>query len=474
MTELSLRGAHDDGERLVLADAAGVEYTLVVDDALRSALRRMQADASGASTGEAVRPRDIQKMIRSGMTADDVAAATGADLEHIRRYEHPVLAERSHIAEQAGRVLIYPDADGSSPTPLAELTRRRLRMREVDLDTLEWDAWKRADGSWYVEARFTAGSRTRTAGWTYSRGSVSPQDDEARWLSDSGPTDSGPIPNFGSADERHSGPPVPDAVAQPAARRPDPLTAQAARPSRDHQTETGRILESLRRRRGTAGEVPSARREAQETPGAPAPPVADDTAPGRLRLVDEGDAARIDGAHTAPSAPSEATDAGVVAVGAADEQPADPHSTAPILERGELPGHDGDDSAYTGPRIVPQVTAPAAPTAPAQPEAESRRSALDHPSLLDEPGVMDRDEPASASDPAADAAETADAQPEAPSSPQAETASERAAEPVSAPAAADDAASGETSGEQPEEPAKKRGRASVPSWDEIMFGSKRD
>src|SRR5699024_7433519 len=67
------------------------------------------------------------------------------------------------------------------------------------------------------------------------------QDDEARWLSDTGPTDSGPIPDFGSGAERRR-------------RAADPLPVASARstPSRDHQTETGRILESLRRRRGVA------------------------------------------------------------------------------------------------------------------------------------------------------------------------------------------------------------------------------
>src|SRR5690625_7169803 len=75
-------------------------------------------------------------------------------------------------------------------------------MRDVDIETMEWDSWKQQDGNWYVQLSFTAADRIRTASWHYYRRSLTPIDDEAKWLADSGPTDTGPIPNYGSGAER--------------------------------------------------------------------------------------------------------------------------------------------------------------------------------------------------------------------------------------------------------------------------------
>src|SRR5699024_5789243 len=173
MTQLTLRGLTDQEEALVLVDPTGAEHRLPVDDAVIGAVRRARrAHASEAPRGESLRPRDIQALIRSGLTAEDVAAETGEDVEHIRLYERPVLSERRHIAQQAGRVLVYPDTDAGAPAPLAALALQRLELREVDPETMEWDAWKRQDGTWFVELTFVAGSRRRSAGWSYARGSV--------------------------------------------------------------------------------------------------------------------------------------------------------------------------------------------------------------------------------------------------------------------------------------------------------------
>src|SRR5699024_6398164 len=138
MTQLTLRGLTDQEDALVLVDPTGAEHRLSVDDAVIGAVRRARrAHASEAPRGDALRPRDIQAMVRSGLTADDIASETGEDVEHIRRYERPVLDERRHIAQQAGRVLVYPDTDTGSPTPLAELALERLERSEEHTSELQ-------------------------------------------------------------------------------------------------------------------------------------------------------------------------------------------------------------------------------------------------------------------------------------------------------------------------------------------------
>ncbi|MBD8020170.1 septation protein SepH [Brevibacterium gallinarum] len=429
MTELTFRGVHSDGEHLQLSDAAGNDYLLLIDESLYAAIRAHRLESAAQKQqrhGQQVRPRDIQAMIRSGMTAEEVADATGESLEHIRRYEHPVLAERGHISRQARETLVYPDSSpDDSPSPLVRLCEERLKLRDVDIETMSWDAWKQNSGSWYVELSFIAADRRRRAGWEYSRGSMIPLDDEARWLADSGPTDSGPIPNYGSGSERAYN-----------AEHQDSSGSDAT-PLRDHQAETGRILESLRRRRSRSAETGALDSQNPRTDGpvpgvdpaeaaadAPVQPVPQQQSRGRLHAVADAPAARPDGAHTALSAPEEADDAGRLPLPA--EQPGSSQSAAP------------GGAAQSTFDIFD-----------------------DQPSLLDEPGVSDgrnSTQPIMTS------------QPDAP-----QAGSPAAAEPTSGGSASGSAAdSGESAEPAGEEPKKKNGRSSVPSWDEIMFGTKRD
>ncbi|MGL5829384.1 MAG: septation protein SepH, partial [Angustibacter sp.] len=106
MLDLRLVGVHDDGEHLVLSNSEGQRFRLRVDDSLRAAVRRdrphlgqLQIEKAGG-----LRPKDIQARIRAGATAEQIAAATDWPVDRIRRYEGPVLAERSHIAEVAQTV----------------------------------------------------------------------------------------------------------------------------------------------------------------------------------------------------------------------------------------------------------------------------------------------------------------------------------------------------------------------------------
>ncbi|HJA39550.1 MAG TPA: hypothetical protein H9793_11295, partial [Candidatus Brevibacterium intestinigallinarum] len=254
------------------------------------------------------------------------------------------------------------------------------------------------------------------------------RDDEALWLSDSGPTDSGPIPDYGTGEERRRRASAPSASSLTESPGPRPG------PARDHQTETGRILESLRRRRGVAPSAGDPAPVGTQPTGAAAPSPA--TGAGGLRLVGDANDTTIDGAHTAPSRPEDAQDASIVALpssaGGESRAPAShDHHTEPIgTPRFDAPAPASPDAAGPQP-TAPEAEAPAAPT-----DADGPGS--DHPSLLDDPALADW----------SDGQE--DASPEAP------------AENASSPAAPDEEAQTQ----------RRRGRASVPSWDEIMFGGR--
>ncbi|MCG7309000.1 septation protein SepH [Brachybacterium sp. ACRRE] len=182
MRELELDGIHDDGEHIVLRDPDGEQYTLRIDEALRAAVRR-DRPALGliqSSEATALRPREIQALLRGGRTADEISEMASIDVEHVRRYEGPVLAERGFTAERARGFKV----DRSGGPVLDEIVTERLAARQA-LEGLRWDAWRLPDGTWNLELVFRSGGRDREAHWIadMTRQVVVAEDDEARWLS---------------------------------------------------------------------------------------------------------------------------------------------------------------------------------------------------------------------------------------------------------------------------------------------------
>ena len=186
MQDLRLIGVHEDGQHLLLADAAVVRYRLTLDDALRAAARRdrprlgqLQIEIEGG-----LRPRDVQALVRSGLSTEEVADRAGWTVEKVRRFEGPVLAEREHVASRAQQCAV--GSRGTGPVTLAERVAERLRDRGVDRGAVQWDSARDEEGTWSVTLAFLAGGRERTATWHYEPlgGSVTASNDEARWLSE--------------------------------------------------------------------------------------------------------------------------------------------------------------------------------------------------------------------------------------------------------------------------------------------------
>ncbi|MCI2240394.1 septation protein SepH [Kineococcus sp. TRM81007] len=195
MQDLRLVGVHDDGEHVVLVGADGARYRLRVDEALRAAVRRDRARLGQLQIQleSQLRPRDIQARIRAGESAEEIAESGGLPLDRVRRYEGPVLAERAHVVGLARRTA-YGRSGGNGT--LEELVVSRLSARAVDLEGTRWDAWRQEDGDWTVQVEFVAGGRGRVARWSFDPGSraLTATDDEARWLSEEEPAEAGPLP----------------------------------------------------------------------------------------------------------------------------------------------------------------------------------------------------------------------------------------------------------------------------------------
>ncbi|MFI6861489.1 septation protein SepH [Streptomyces sp. NPDC050421] len=201
MPELRVVAVSNDGTRLVLKAADSTEYTLPIDERLRAAVRndRARLGQIEIEVESHLRPRDIQARIRAGASAEEVAQFAGIPVDRVRRFEGPVLAERAFMAERARKTPVRRPGENTGTGPqLGEAVQERLLLRGADKETVQWDSWRRDDGTWEVLLVYRVAGEPHSASWTYDppRRLVQAVDDEARSLI--GETDdvAAPEPSF--------------------------------------------------------------------------------------------------------------------------------------------------------------------------------------------------------------------------------------------------------------------------------------
>ncbi len=185
MPELRVVAVSNDGTRLVLKAADSTEYTLPIDERLRAAVRgdRPRLGQIEIEVESHLRPRDIQARIRAGASAEEVAQLAGIPVDRVRRFEGPVLAERAFMAERARKTPVRRPGENAGPQ-LGEAVQERLTLRGAEKDTVQWDSWRRDDGTWEVLLVYRVAGEPHSASWTYDppRRLVAAVDDEARSL----------------------------------------------------------------------------------------------------------------------------------------------------------------------------------------------------------------------------------------------------------------------------------------------------
>ncbi|KQM15145.1 hypothetical protein ASF83_03870 [Plantibacter sp. Leaf171] len=306
MQELKVVGAELGA--LIVADRNEEEYRLIVDDAFHVNLRR--AKLAGAPIGGATKisPREVQAHIRSGLSAEDVAAVTGASLEYVQRFEGPVMAEREHIVGTALGVAVLPTTDTTADDIEATFGNViRARLEKLGATDERWTSWKEPEGGWIVKLSFTAEQVDHDARWAFEpkKLALTPIGSEATTLSRQGDLPAALIPRLRAVDtddspdtsrfdsgafslDRASTEP-PAEVTRAAETRPiDPLpfaadtgfgrapsskaATQAAinreASSPDQHNQTADLLEALRKRRGERESAPS-EPEPAERPSTP-------------------------------------------------------------------------------------------------------------------------------------------------------------------------------------------------------------
>ncbi|MDX2395124.1 septation protein SepH [Streptomyces sp. NPDC054904] len=278
MPELRVVAVSNDGTRLVLKAADSTEYTLPIDERLRAAVRndRARLNQIEIEVESHLRPRDIQARIRAGASAEEVAQLAGIPVDRVRRFEGPVLAERAFMAERARKTPVRRPGENTGPQ-LGEAVQERLTLRGADKDSVQWDSWRRDDGTWEVLLVYRVATEMHSASWTYDppRRLVVAVDDEARSLiGESDDLPATPEPSF---------PFVPRIARLPRDRpldraldrqleRPDTRTPPPPEPEEERDTLTS-LLEAVPSFRGdmVVPERPEAPVEEIEAEEPPAP-----------------------------------------------------------------------------------------------------------------------------------------------------------------------------------------------------------
>ncbi|GAB3084123.1 septation protein SepH [Pedococcus soli] len=435
MRNLRLIGVHEDGQQLLLSDSGGEQFSVPLDEPLRAAVRRdrprlgqLQIEIDGG-----MRPREVQAMIRAGLSADDVADRSGWTVEKVRRYEGPILAEREYVAGLARAVRLRGRAGAGSTTPtLSARVSARLSGRGVDPAAALWDSARNEAGEWTVLVTFPAGGREREARWHFDvpARTVTAADDEARWLSEED-TGSGasplPTPHLATPPVRATT--VYDVEAEGGVQ----ATPRRAAPQRTEEPLD--LMTAMRERASHRGRPRRRKASATQTPGDDAP--REDALPLEDLAYDPETmppppAAR--GPHPLdPVEESAGSRDDAVVLEAPDEVVPDPGVEPSLEAEAEVEVEDvatvTDPAVETAAAPEPTPEPTPAPEPAAQPEPAQQVDRLG----AVEAGADDRHEDVG---PAAEKADQDDA-------------------PAAKP-----------------RPAKKAGRRSVPSWDDVMFGAR--
>lgn len=174
-----IRLVDSDGEYLNLETQSGEKFRLVLDDSLRSAIKR---EATVQLDSVSISPREIQDLVRSGISAHDVASKHGVAIEYVEKFALTVVDEMSHIIASAKTVRISVEADRYSEATQMEFGEiLEGRLKKVGASNVEWSATKLEGEPWMVSVSYDANKEHKAAIWSFDQRKLvlSPENDAA-------------------------------------------------------------------------------------------------------------------------------------------------------------------------------------------------------------------------------------------------------------------------------------------------------
>lgn len=172
-----------DGDFLVLEAKDGQKYRLLIDESIRTSIKREPMQKLDAVS---ITPREIQEEIRNGASITELMDKSGATFEFIEKFAAPVIAELDYVVSSALSVRLTIAGDrysDSTQVEFGEIIANRLVSSGAT--AVAWSAKKIETSLWHVTAKYLLGGGPGVATWSFDprRLTLSPENETAQTLS---------------------------------------------------------------------------------------------------------------------------------------------------------------------------------------------------------------------------------------------------------------------------------------------------
>lgn len=172
-----------DGDFLVLEAQDGQKFRLLIDDTVRSSIKREKLQQLDSIS---ITPREIQEEIRNGATIEQLIKDSGASFDFIEKFAAPVIAELEHIVSSALSVRLTIAGDRYSDVSQVEFGEIITgRLITSGATAISWIAKKIEPNNWQIIANYTLNGAPGSAAWSFDprRLTLSPESETAVTLS---------------------------------------------------------------------------------------------------------------------------------------------------------------------------------------------------------------------------------------------------------------------------------------------------
>ena len=193
-----------DGDFLVLEAQDGQKFRLLIDDTVRSSIKREKLQQLDSIS---ITPREIQEEIRNGTTIEQLIKESGATFEFIEKFAAPVIAELEHIVSSALSVRLTIAGDrynDSTQIEFGEIITGRLLTSGAE--GISWIAKKLEPNNWHIIANYQLNGTAGSATWSFDprRLTLSPESETAVTLSSQETLNNSVIPKLRTVDRTNA------------------------------------------------------------------------------------------------------------------------------------------------------------------------------------------------------------------------------------------------------------------------------
>lgn len=185
-----------EGDFIVMKSSEGVEFQLPVDDVLRGELRQTSSPKRVSSS---LSPREIQEAIREGASIEELVEKHDAEFAYVEKFAQPVLDELRHVVSTAQGVRINLAGDRFSDVTqidFGDLIGRRLAA--TGATDISWTSHRQDQSTWLVTVKFELANGRGHATWSFDprKLTLTPENESALSLSSAESLNDGPIPRL--------------------------------------------------------------------------------------------------------------------------------------------------------------------------------------------------------------------------------------------------------------------------------------